>query len=44
MTGLSKMGAVHAYRDTIENHWVTVMGEVPAETVKHLAQQISYQP
>jgi len=43
ITGLSKMGAVHAYRNNIENHWVTVMGEVPAETVQHLAKQISFQ-
>ena len=44
VTGLSRMGAVHAYRNTIENYWVTVMGEVPAETVQHLANQISFQP
>ncbi|MGI9317842.1 MAG: MucB/RseB C-terminal domain-containing protein [bacterium] len=44
VTGLSRMGAVHAYRNTIENHWVTVMGEVPAETVQHLATQISFRP
>ena len=44
VTGLSRMGAVHAYRNTIENHWITVMGEVPAETVQHLANQISFRP
>lgn len=44
MIGLSRMGAVHAYRNSIENHWITVMGEVPAETVQHLANQISYRP
>lgn len=44
MVGLSRMGAVHAYRDTIAEHWITVMGEVPAETVRQLAQQVSYQP
>lgn len=42
MTGLSRMGAVHAYRTTLENHRITVMGEVPAETVEYLAQNIRY--
>ncbi len=40
MTGPSKMGAVHAYRRTVENHRITVMGEVPAETVKYLAMGV----
>ncbi len=40
MTGLSRMGAVHAFRTTIENHRITVMGEVPAETVEYLAMGI----
>ncbi len=40
MTGLSRMGAVHAYRTRIGNHLVTVMGEVPAETVKAVAQGV----
>ena len=44
VVGLSRMGAVHAYRNTIEDHWITVMGEVPAETVQHLANQISFRP
>ncbi len=44
VTGLSRMGAVHAYRNNIEDHWITVMGEVPAVTVQHLADQISYRP
>ena len=44
MTGLSRMGAVHAWRDARDDHWVTVMGEVPAATVQYLAEQISYQP
>lgn len=43
MTGLSRMGAVHAWRDTVEDHWITVMGEVPAATVEYLASQITYQ-
>ncbi len=44
MTGLSRMGAMHAYRSTIGGYWVTVMGEVPAATVKHISRQISYTP
>ena len=40
MTGLSRMGAVHAYRTRIGNHLVTVMGEVPAETVKAVARGV----
>lgn len=42
MTGPSKMGAVHAYRRTIENYRVTVMGEVPAVTVEYLAMGVKY--
>ncbi len=44
MAGLSRMGAVHAYRETVADHWITVMGEVPARTVEHLAKAIVYQP
>ena len=43
MQGLMKMGAVHAYRNTIANYRVTVMGEVPAQTVEFVSQGISYQ-
>jgi len=42
MKGLSRMGAVNAYRDTINNHRVTVMGEVPARTVEFVAGGITY--
>ncbi len=41
LTGLSKMGAVHAYRTTVDNHRITVIGEVPASTVEYLALGIS---
>ena len=44
MVGLSRMGAVHAYRDTVADHWITVMGEVPARTVEHLAKAVVYRP
>ena len=42
MTGLSKMGAVNAFRTTVNDHRVTVMGEVPAQTVEYLAQGVVY--
>ncbi|MEM7195378.1 MAG: MucB/RseB C-terminal domain-containing protein [Pseudomonadota bacterium] len=44
MKGLSRLGSVHTYRDTVSDHRITVMGEVPAETVKMLAQNISIRP
>ena len=43
-SGVSKMGAVHAYRDSMEDHMVTVMGEVPAATVVYIAENIRYHP
>ncbi len=42
MMGASRMGAVHAYRARSGNHLVTVMGEVPAETVKVIAQGVRF--
>ena len=41
IVGLSKMGAVHAFRTKVSDHRITVMGEVPAETVKLLAEGIT---
>lgn len=37
LRGLSRMGAVHAFGREIEGHQVTVVGEVPAATVKQIA-------
>jgi len=42
MSGISRMGAVHAFRVTVNNFRITVMGEVPAVTVKYLAQGVVY--
>lgn len=42
MSGLSRMGAVHAYRKTLNNHRITVMGEVPAKTVEYFALGVEY--
>jgi|AntRauTorcE11897_2_1112592.scaffolds.fasta_scaffold02561_2 sigma-E factor negative regulatory protein RseB len=40
LRGLSRMGAVHAFGREIEGHQVTVVGEVPAATVKHVARGV----
>ena len=40
--GLSHMGAVHVYRSIINDHFVTIMGEVPARTVELLASGVAY--
>ena len=42
MEGLSQMGAVHVYRNTINEHRITVMGEAPARTVEFLAAGVAY--
>jgi sigma-E factor negative regulatory protein RseB len=38
--GLQSVGAVNSYSRTINNYQLTVMGEVPAETVKIIAEGI----
>ncbi len=43
-SGMSSMGAVNAYIRIVNNHSVTAIGEVPAITVKQLAESVSYQP
>lgn len=40
--GMSRQGAVHAFRNTINDHRVTVLGEVPAKTVEFLASNVAY--
>ena len=42
MEGLSRMGAVHVFRNIINGHRVTVMGEAPARTVEFLAAGVAY--
>ena len=39
-SGLQSVGAVNSYSRTINNYQLTVMGEVPAETVKYIAEGI----
>jgi len=43
-SGMSSMGAVNAYIRIVNNHSVTAIGEVPAITVKQVAESVSYQP
>ncbi|UCH53740.1 MAG: MucB/RseB C-terminal domain-containing protein [Pseudomonadota bacterium] len=40
-SGVSKMGAVHAYSRRVDGHKVTVVGEVPAETVTLLGNSVA---
>ena len=40
-TGLSNMGAMNAYGTVLDEHQVTVVGEVPAATVQSMAQLVS---
>ncbi|MCK5001386.1 MAG: MucB/RseB C-terminal domain-containing protein [Gammaproteobacteria bacterium] len=39
--GASMMGALNAYRTNVNQHFVTVVGEVPAMTVMQIAQSVS---
>ncbi len=41
MQGLSKMGAVHAFSARVDGHKVTVVGEVPAETVSLIGNAVA---
>ena len=41
--GLNSMGAIHAYGRVIKGHQVTVVGHVPADTVRKIAQTIARQ-
>jgi len=40
--GLSHQGAINIYSRKVANHLVTVVGEVPAESVKRLAESVEY--
>ena len=43
LKGPSSMGAVNAYIRIIRDHSVTAIGEVPAITVKRVAESIAYE-
>jgi sigma-E factor negative regulatory protein RseB len=40
-TGLSSMGAMNAYGTVLDDHQITVVGEVPAATVQNMARLVS---
>ncbi len=42
-SGVSSMGAVNAFIRILNNHSVTAIGEVPAVTVKRVAESVTYQ-
>ena len=42
--GVMRKGALSVYRKRIGDHWLTVLGEVPADTVHDLAQRTEYVP
>lgn len=41
IVGLSRIGAINAYRTIIEDHQVTVVGEVPVNTVQLIGKSIN---
>lgn len=44
LNGVSRMGAANAYGGIVDGHHVTVVGEVPAATVRMVGESIRYQP
>jgi len=40
--GVSRMGAVHAYDGWVDGHRVTVVGEVPAATVRRIGESVQH--
>lgn len=42
--GPVRKGAMSVYRKRIGDHWLTVLGEVPADTVRDLADRTEYVP
>jgi sigma-E factor negative regulatory protein RseB len=40
--GLSRQGAVNVYTRKLDGYLVTVVGEVPAESVKRIANTLEY--
>jgi sigma-E factor negative regulatory protein RseB len=43
-SGLSSMGAVNAFIRILNDHSITAIGEVPAITVRQMAESVTYQP
>jgi sigma-E factor negative regulatory protein RseB len=44
LSGLSHMGAVHAFGKVVEGHQVTVLGETPAVTVDMIGESVGPRP
>jgi sigma-E factor negative regulatory protein RseB len=44
LSGLTQMGAVHAFGKVIEGHQVTVVGETPALTVDMIGESVRLEP
>jgi len=42
--GLFRKGAMNVYRKRMGDHWLTVLGEVPGDTVRDLADRTEYVP
>ena len=40
--GLVRQGAVNVYMRQVGNHWITVVGEAPPESVKYIANAVEY--
>ena len=41
--GLSRQGAINVFSRRVDSHWVTVVGEAPAESVKMIANAVEHQ-
>ncbi len=42
--GLLRKGAMSVYRKRMGDHWLTILGEVPGDTVRDLAERTEYVP
>jgi sigma-E factor negative regulatory protein RseB len=40
--GLARQGAINVYVRQVGSHWITVVGEAPAESVKYIANAVEY--
>jgi sigma-E factor negative regulatory protein RseB len=40
--GLVRQGAINVYARPVGDHWVTVVGEAPAESVKYIADAVEF--
>ena len=40
--GLVRQGATNVYVRAVGNHWITVVGEAPAESVRYIADAVEY--